>query len=87
MSKDFGSFLTKLANTATTASPDLLEKVKAKLEAENQQRIENRLRDVFTRIERQVTIIRTLRRQETEAKDAIKLLEKEAQRIIEGKDQ
>ena len=84
--KNFGEFLTKLAKEGDgKANSSAIENLKVKMEKERQDRIEAKLRQVFTQIERNVGQIRDLRRQEAQYKAIIKKLEKQAQDIVDGK--
>jgi len=84
-SKNFGEFLTKLASEGDCkANSSAIENLKVKMEMERQDRIEAKLRQVFTQIERNVGRIRDLRRQEAQCKAEVKKLEKQAQDIVDG---
>lgn len=86
MSKsNFGQFMSTLAQKATPASAAMVEALKAKLEQEQQEKVEYALRGVWREIEREVAQLRDLRKREQAIKARIKDLEGKANDIVSGK--
>jgi len=84
--QDFGAFLTRLAKEeASPATKATLESLQQKMEEERQAEVERKLRAIYAAIQRQVTELNNVRRQENTIKDAIKELETKANDVIAGK--
>lgn len=84
--KKFGEWLGQLAAKADAATQETLDAIKVKLQKEQQDRLEGKLRHVLLVINEQVAILRQIRRQEEAAKAEIKQLEALADKIIAGED-
>lgn len=84
---DFGQFLASLASHAGEATQDTLAKLKEKMEAEKQARLENKLRQVFNEMEINVARLRELRRNEKIYQSRIAELQEKANKIVAGTDE
>jgi putative heme degradation protein len=88
MSKNnFGNFLSDLAKRPTAAvNSSVLDGIKAKIEAEQAAKVETRIRQIFNAIEAEVRELRSIRKKEAACKERIKVYEKQAQNIVDGKE-
>lgn len=82
---DFGSFLSKLADTKNPLNAGAVDQLKKKLEAEKAQEIETELRNVYRSIQIFVAEIRSLRQKERRCIAEIRKLEESANKIVSGK--
>jgi hypothetical protein len=83
--QDFGNWMSTLAKSADAATSETLDKIKEKLAAEKQAKIESALRSIFNQMEQQVQMLASVRRQEDGIKKRIKELERAANDIVTGK--
>jgi hypothetical protein len=81
----FGDFLQTLAEKADTPTADTLNSLKAEFQKEQQERIRNKLRDVFNEMSMTTERLRAHRQQEQVYKDRLAILNKRAEDIIAGK--
>jgi len=84
---DFGQWLGKLAQTAEGATADTVAKLQEKMQAEHQARVEQKLRNVYNSMERQVDLLRAVRRQEKTILKTMDELQEKANKIVAGTDE
>jgi len=84
---NFGEFLSNLAQSKEAASSETLAKLQEKFEQEQQAKIEDKLKKVYTRLQASVEHLRQIRLQEKKALAGIKELEEQANKIVAGTDE
>jgi hypothetical protein len=79
-------FLAKLREKAEGSSQETLDKIKEKLEKQQQERIEGKILSIHSTIQRHVGLIRDYRRAIDSELASIHKLEEQADRVIRGED-
>ena len=84
--ENLASFLSRIAEKTEAANTETVNKIKEKLEAEAQARIERKIMEVYRKIEGEVENMRAYRKLVDKSRSNIKELEKRAEEILAGKD-